>query len=108
MVYITILCSLGMSTSMIVDNMLGVAKEKGIEVDIDALPFDKADMRLEKTDILLISPQIRHMLGKFKEKYDGKIKVIGTIDVTDFGLVRGEKILDSSLKQLNEKEANNE
>ncbi|MDR0425168.1 MAG: PTS sugar transporter subunit IIB [Clostridiales Family XIII bacterium] len=100
MISITLLCSLGMSTSMLVDNMNEVAKKRNIELDIEALPFDKASDRLQKTDILLIGPQIKHMLPKFQEKYRSAIPVISVIDFRDYGLVRGEKILDESLGRL--------
>lgn len=89
-----------MSTSMLVDAMSEVAKKRNIELDIDALPFDKASERLEKTDILLIGPQVKHLLPKFQEKYSGRIPVIAVIDFRDYGLVRGEKILDESLERL--------
>lgn len=82
---------------MLVNNMSDVAKSKGIEVNIDALAFDKADARLENTDILLFGPQIRHLLPKFKKQYDGKIPVIETINISDYGLIRGEKILNDCM-----------
>jgi len=102
MVTFTLLCNLGMSTAMLVDRMKEVAKEKGIEIDIDALAFDRADMRLEKTDILLVGPQVRHIMPKFKEKYTGKIPVIETISAQDYGLMNGEKVLMEALKKLEE------
>jgi PTS system cellobiose-specific IIB component len=89
-----------MSTSMLVDNMQEAAKARGVDVDIEALPFQNADSRLAKTDILLFSPQIRHLLPKFKEKYAGSIPIIGTIDISDYGLIKGEKILTTCLAQL--------
>jgi PTS system cellobiose-specific IIB component len=90
-----------MSTSMLVDNMADVAKKRGIELSVEALPFDNAGSRLEKTDILLLGPQIKHMLPKFQSKYGEGIPVISVIDFRDYGLVRGEKILDESLESLN-------
>lgn len=100
MVTITLLCNLGMSTSMLVDKMIEVAKSQGIEVDIDALPFDKADRRLETTDILLFGPQIRHHLSKFKQKYADQIPVIEAINISDYGLINGGKILRESMALL--------
>jgi PTS system cellobiose-specific IIB component len=97
LIVITLLCNLGMSTSMLVDNMEEVAKVKGIEVDIVALPFGGAEKRLETTDILLFGPQIKYHLPKFKEKYGDKIPVIETIDIRDYGLVNGEKVLNDNL-----------
>jgi PTS system cellobiose-specific IIB component len=100
MVVFTLLCSLGMSTSMLVDNMADVAKAKGIEIDILALGFNSAERRLETTDVLLLGPQIKFQLPKFREKYAGKIPVIDTIDLRDYGLVNGEKILNDNLAAL--------
>ena len=100
MIKFTLLCSLGMSTSILVDKMTDEAKKKGIDVDIDALPFDRADLRLSDTDILLLGPQVRHLLPKFKDKYAGKIPVIDTINISDYGLMRGDKILAESLAKL--------
>ncbi len=100
MITITLLCNLGMSTGMLVDKMIDSAKAQGIEADIEAMAFDHADARLEKTDILLFGPQIRHLLPKFKTKYEGKIPVIGAISASDYGLMNGEKVLKETLAQL--------
>lgn len=99
MITITLLCNLGMSTSMLVDKMVKAAKESGIEADIDALAFDRADSRLDTTDILLFGPQIRHLLPKFKQQYGGKISIIAAINISDYGLLDGEKILKEYIAQ---------
>jgi PTS system cellobiose-specific IIB component len=85
---------------MLVDKMKDIAKRENIEVDIDALAFDRADMRLENTDVLLFGPQVRHLLPKFRAKYNGKIPVIEAINISDYGLLNGEKILKESLDKL--------
>jgi len=96
MLVITLLCNLGMSTSMLVDKIKAAAEGKGLEVDVDAAPFDKAGDRLEKTDILLLGPQVRYHLPRFQKDYGGKIAVIDTIDFTDYALINGEKILNNA------------
>jgi len=96
MLTITLLCNLGMSTSMLVDKIKAAAEAKGLEVDVDAAPFDKAVDRLEKTDILLLGPQVRYHLPRFQKDYGGKIAVIDTIDFTDYALINGEKILNAA------------
>ena len=94
---ITLLCSLGMSTSMLIDKMTQAAKEQGLTVDIDALPFDKADDRINRTDILLLGPQVRYLLSKFQKDYGEKITVIEAMNFSDYGLMNGEKILNDAL-----------
>ncbi len=94
---ITLICNLGMSTSMLVDRIKEAAKAKGLSVDVDALPFDKAGDRFDSTDILLLGPQVRYLMSKFKKDYAGKIAVIDTINFTDYALINGEKILNDAL-----------
>lgn len=103
MIVITLLCNLGMSTSMLVDSITAAGKAKGLEIDVDALPFDKAGERLKKTQVLLLGPQVRYLLSKFQKEYDKDIKVIATINMTDYALINGEKILNFALEQLKEK-----
>ncbi len=105
MIVITLLCNLGMSTSMLIEKIVNAGKAKGIEVDAEALPFDKAGERLKKTEILLLGPQVRYLLTKFQKDYGNTIKVISTINMTDYALMNGERILTQALEQL--KEANN-
>jgi cellobiose PTS system EIIB component len=100
MLTITLLCNLGMSTAMLEDKIKEAARGKGIEVDVGAIPFDRADDRLDKTDILLLGPQVRYHLPKFQKDYGGKIAVIDTINFTDYALVNGEKILGDALAKL--------
>jgi PTS system cellobiose-specific IIB component len=88
-----------MSTSMLVDKMVNAAKAQGLEVNIDALPFDKASDRVKKTDILLLGPQVRYLLPKFQKEYGSIIPVIATMNMTDYALVNAEKILKDSLIQ---------
>jgi PTS system cellobiose-specific IIB component len=97
MLTITLLCNLGMSTSMLVNSMTEAARKKGIEADIDAFPFDKIEGRIHNTDILLLGPQVRYMLAKFKADYGGRIAVIEVMNMSDYGLVKGEKILGDAI-----------
>lgn len=99
MLTITLICNLGMSTSMIVDKMLEAAKAKGLSADIDALPFDKIDDRIKKTDILLLGPQVRYLLAKFQKEYGSTVPVIEVMNMTDYAMVRGEKILNDVLSK---------
>jgi cellobiose PTS system EIIB component len=97
MLTITLLCNLGMSTSMLVDKITKVAASQGLEVDVDALPFDKASDRIKRTDILLLGPQVRYLMTKFQKEYGNTIPVIETINMTDYALMNAENILKDSL-----------
>ena len=51
---ILLVCSAGMSTSLLVTKMRNSAKEKGIEVEIDALPVAEASTAVENLDIVIL------------------------------------------------------
>lgn len=102
MLVITLLCNLGMSTSMLIESITKAGKARNIQVDIEALPFDKASERLKKTEILLLGPQVRYLLPKFQKEHGNEIKVISTINMTDYALINGDGILTQALSQLKE------
>ena len=99
MLVISLICNLGMSTSMLVKKMKEYATAKGIETDIDALPFGAVEGRIEKTDILLIGPQVRHLYKKFADEYGDSIPVIEVMNMSDYALVKVDKIFDSAYKE---------
>jgi len=85
-----------MSTSMLIKKMTEYALAKGIETDIDALPFDRLDGRIDKTDMLLIGPQVRHLYKKLVEEYGEMIPVIQIMNMSDYALLKVDKIFDSA------------
>ena len=87
MKYVTLLCAMGMSTSLLVNKMKDAAKKSGEEVTIVAMAKDAFDAYNGETDVLLIGPQIRHMYDELKEKYEPKgIKVFPMSAVTGQGV----------------------
>lgn len=95
MVHITLVCSAGMSTSMLVTKMKGAAAARGLDVDIRAMAetaFEKYD---GQTDVLLLGPQIGFLEEEFKSKYE-HLKV-AVIDIADYGMMNGEKVLETAL-----------
>lgn len=100
---ITLICNLGMSTSVLVDKMVAYAKEKGITTDIEARAFQRVEDRIHQTDILLIGPQVRYLAKKFQEQYGNEIPVIQTMDMSDYALQRVDKIFEQAYQAYQEK-----
>jgi len=96
MLTVSLICNLGMSTSMLVKRMTEYAAEKGIETDIDALPFDKMGKRLDRTDILLIGPQVRHLYKKLQAEYGDKIPVIQVMNMSHYALLKAGEIFNAA------------
>lgn len=105
MLTITLICNLGMSTSVLVDKMTAYTKGKGIETDIEARAFQRVDDRIHQTDILLIGPQVRYLAKKFQEQYGGEIPVIQTMDMSDYALQNVEKIFEQAYREYQGKKS---
>ena len=97
---ILLVCAAGMSTSLIVEKMKQSAKEKGVELVIDALPEAKAKKVLEEFEVVLLGPQISYLEDNFKELLSGTNIPLETINMQDYGLVEGEKILIRAIELI--------
>lgn len=94
---ILLLCSNGMSTSLMVKKMLEAAEKKGIEVEIKAVGLEMFKENLDKYDVFLLGPQIKYRKAEFEKiaaEVGKKVEVINTID---YGMMKGDKVLDFAL-----------
>ena len=97
MKYITLLCSMGMSTSLLVNKMKDAAKQSGEEVTIKAMAKDSFASYDGQTDVILLGPQIRHMYDDLKNKYEAQNIKVAVIDNMDYGMMTGKKVLEFAL-----------
>ena len=90
---ILLLCSAGMSTSMVVKKMEVAAAAENIEVEIAAVGLEQFHELLPSYDIFLLGPQVR-----FKKAELAAIgKPLDVIDTMAYGTLNGKKILDFAL-----------
>ena len=97
---ILLVCSAGMSTSLLVTKMRNSAKEKRIEVEIDALPVAEASTAVDNVDIVLLGPQVRFQKGTVEKLVKGRIPV-EVMDMRLYGMMNGEAILEDALQKIN-------
>lgn len=101
MVHITLVCAMGMSTSLLVNKMKEAAKKDNIEAEIVAMSeaaFAKSDY---PTDVLLLGPQVRYLLGKMKKTYEPKGIKVDVVDMKAYGTMDGKKVLETALNMAN-------
>lgn len=96
---ILLVCNAGMSTSMLVSRMQKAAESRGIQSEILAVPILQAENMLEDWDIVMMGPQVRHQLKYLQDKAEGKTPIC-VIDMRDYGMMNGEKVLDAALKVI--------
>lgn len=101
---IVLCCSAGMSTSLVVEKMQDAAKEKGIDAEIKAVPVSSVEEldNSHKIDILLLGPQVKFKLNELKEVYKDQNTLVDVINMMDYGMINGEKILTDALKAYKE------
>lgn len=98
---ILLVCNAGMSTSMLVSRMEKAAKEKGIDATILAIPLTKAGVEINEWDIVMLGPQVRHCISQLQKHSTGT--PIEIIDMRDYGLMNGEKVLEKAIQIINQK-----
>ena len=101
---IMLVCSAGMSTSLLVTKMEQAAEKAGDEVEIFALPMSDGINRLSTVDCVLLDPQVRFNLGKIKEEA-AKVNPglpVDVIDMKDYGMMNGEKVYNYAKKLMDE------
>lgn len=96
---ILLVCNAGMSTSMLVSRMQKAAQQRGMEIEIMAVPMMQAETILKDWDIVMLGPQVRHQLQYLQNKAEGKVPVC-VIDMRDYGMMNGDKVLDAAIKVI--------
>lgn len=99
---IMLVCSAGMSTSLLVSKMQKSAESKGLKAEIFANSANEADktLRSKDVDVLLLGPQVRFMKSQFEKKVVEKNIPVDVIDMRDYGMVNGDKVLQTALDLL--------
>lgn len=95
---IVLICSAGMSTSLLVLHMRDAAKTDNYECDINAYPIADAPEVIPEADIVLLGPQVRYMSNKLNKEYPEKI--IEAIDMQVYGMVDGKGALAQARRSL--------
>lgn len=95
---ILLVCSAGMSTSLLVARMLEAADNLGLKLKIEARPVSEVNMYGDDADAILLGPQVRFQLKYVQSAYPDKF--IEIIDTRDYGMMNGEKVLKHVIEEL--------
>ena len=104
MIRVLIVCSWGMSTSLLVESMLVAAQAGQYMVSVEALSAGEYAARVEACDVVLIAPQIRH-LRKSIEKLAASVgKPVALIEPFHYATMNGQAVLEQVLRLLPRRE----
>ncbi|MGU8770669.1 PTS sugar transporter subunit IIB [Clostridium perfringens] len=93
---ILLVCSAGMSTSLLVTKMQKAAENQNFDVKIYAVSASELLLEAESNsiDVILLGPQVRYMEDELKNREVLKNIPIAVINMIDYGMMNGEKVLE--------------
>lgn len=97
---IALVCENGASTGIVVKKMQAAARDKGIDAQIKAYPFGQMADLVGEMDYILIGPQLAFKQETAKKNFPQYADRIGVIRAVDFGMMRGEKILEETVAAI--------
>ena len=98
---ILLVCAAGMSTSLLVNKMKAAAKDRGLEIEINALPVSECSSVIDKVDIVLLGPQVRFQKPQVDALVNGRIPE-DVIDMRLYGTMNGKAILEQVIAKIGE------
>lgn len=100
MIRVLIVCSWGMSTSLLVDSMLAAALEYQCELAVEALSAGEYAAQVEACDIVLIAPQIRHLRKSIEKLASSVGKPVALIEPFHYATMNGKAVLEQVLRMI--------
>lgn len=94
---VLVCCAAGITTSMLVAKLKTAAEARGMDIDIEARPLNKAVSDFSDADVVLLGPQVAYAAEGF---VDAGAKQVATIDSDRYARQDVDGILDCLEKYL--------
>ena len=91
---ILLVCSAGMSTSMLVDKMMKAAEKENYEIRVEAHSISEARMLGSSWDVIRLGPQVKFQLKEMKNAFPDK--PVEAIEMRSYGRMDGEAIVNQA------------
>jgi Phosphotransferase system cellobiose-specific component IIB len=97
MINILLVCAGGMSSSILAVKMREAAKERQLDISIDAFSEFQIQKHLENIDVVLVGPQIRFKIKQIENVCRGRKIPVAIMDMLDYGRMRADNLIDQAL-----------
>lgn len=97
---IMLVCSAGMSTSLLVKKMTEAIENKQVEATVIAVAEADFDKHKDNFDVVLLAPQVRFLEKNLKRVLDPLGIPVSIINGIDYGTMDGEKVLNEALAMI--------
>jgi len=100
---VVLVCTAGMSTSLLVSKMKNIAAENNIQINIEALAQSELKNYSKKIDLILLGPQVKYLLNNLERDYQNTQAKFAVIDSIQYGTLNGKAVLNQALTLLDKK-----
>lgn len=97
---IMLVCSAGMSTSLLVQKMEAAAKELNVDCKIWASGEADSKKQLDEADVILLGPQVRFLKDQIIKAIGDRPVKLDVIDTLNYGRMNGKAVLEQGLSLL--------
>lgn len=94
---ILVCCNLSVTSSLLVEKIRSIIKERGLDVEISSAPVKTAIEHLDEADVIMLGPMVGYAKAGFEEAGARKVVVISADDYQSQYVAR---ILDQGLEAL--------
>ncbi|MEZ9134353.1 PTS sugar transporter subunit IIB [Vibrio sp. 10N.286.52.B1] len=94
---IFLVCSAGMSTSMVVNKMREAADARGLDAEIKAYSVSEFSDVVDQYEVCMVAPQIKYEFERLSGICADKGLKCGQIGMMEYGMMNGAAILDATL-----------
>ena len=98
MLRVMLVCSAGMSTSLLVNKMKATAAKEGIDIEIFAIPEVEVVQSIDQADVVLLAPQVRFLYNKLKQELEPRGIPMAVIDGMNYGMMKGDAVVKQALE----------
>ncbi|MGT2784888.1 PTS sugar transporter subunit IIB [Streptococcus merionis] len=98
MTKIVLVCSAGMSTSLLMNKMEEYAQTIHLDLDVVAYPIAEVNEKGQDADVVFLGPQVRFNLNKVQQAFPDK--PVEAINIQDYGMMNGKNVVKHALELL--------
>jgi cellobiose PTS system EIIB component len=100
MIRVLIVCSWGMSTSLLVESMQEAAQARDCALSVEALGAGEYMAKIEECDVVLIAPQIRHLRKGIEKLAASLNKPVAFIEPFHYATMDGRAVLEQVIMMV--------
>ncbi|WP_167629768.1 PTS sugar transporter subunit IIB [Listeria valentina] len=101
---IMLICSAGMSSSLLVQKMQEEIALQQLDAEVIAVAEADVSKYISKVDVVLLAPQVRFLAKGLKRKFGSREIPVEIIDAIDYGTMNGKNVLNQAYAMMEKRD----